>query len=366
MRIQSLTIHQLRNIRRAEIESASTINIIYGENGSGKTSVLEAIYCLGFGRSFRTHQHKQMIQAEHDSFTVFSKLEGSSPDEVHKVGFSRSRLGESQIRINGESQVRFTDLAKYTPVQLITPEGVALVTEGPKARRQFMDWGLFHVERAEYQSWIDYTKLLRQRNALLRLGRYYTDGGAFWDKELAKAGANLTIARECYLTALNALLSRYTENFLPGIQFEFKLLPGWSEKYLGFEEALADKIELDLKQGFTSVGPSKAEWQIKADGADAKERLSRGQLKLLVAALRLVQGEHYREQTGKKCVYLVDDLPAELDDANQKKLCDALLECGSQVFVTAIEKENLLKHFQNAETRLFHVEQGTVTDKTTG
>lgn len=364
MQIRSLTISHLRNLTAVEIENAGRINVIYGQNGSGKTSVLEAIYCLGFGRSFRTHQARQIIQSESDAFTVFAKLEGE--DSETRVGFQRNRQGVSDTRINGERGRRFSELARYLPVQLITPEGVELITDGPKARRQFMDWGLFHVEQSDYSHWVQFSRLLRQRNALLRSGRYMQDGGAFWDKQLAEAGAALTNARQRYLSALNTRLNDYCQRFLPAMNFEFKLMPGWSERFNSLEEALAERLELDLRQGFTSVGPSKAEWQIKADGADARERLSRGQLKLLMAALRFVQGEHYRQVTGTSCIYLIDDLPAELDVDNQAKLCQAIIDTQSQVFVTAIEKNNILSHFPTAETRMFHVEHGAILDTTTG
>lgn len=364
MQIRSLTISNLRNLTNVEIESAGRVNIIYGQNGSGKTSVLEAIYCLGFGRSFRTHQARQIIQAETEAFTVFAKLDGH--DNETRVGFQRNRQGISDTRINGERGRRFSELARYVPVQLITPEGVELITDGPKARRQFMDWGLFHVEQSDYAHWVQYSRLLKQRNALLRSGRFMQDGGAFWDKQLAESGAELTNARQRYLNALNEQLNVYCQQFLPDMNFVFKLMPGWSDKFNSLEEALAERLELDLRQGFTSVGPSKAEWQIRVDGADARERLSRGQLKLLMAALRFVQGEHYRQATGTSCIYLIDDLPAELDVDNQAKLCQAIMDTESQVFVTAIDKKNILSHFTAVETRLFHVEQGTILDTTTG
>ncbi|RUO43685.1 DNA replication/repair protein RecF [Aliidiomarina taiwanensis] len=365
MNISSLTISHLRNLSNVEIETTRRVNIVYGQNGSGKTSVLEAIYCLGYGRSFRTHQARQVIQANADAFTIFARLNNEESQET-RVGFQRTRQGESDTRINGLRGLKFSELARYVPVQLITPEGVELITDGPKARRQFMDWGLFHVEQSEYQHWLAYSRLLKQRNALLRSGRFMQDGGAFWDKQLVAAGEALTRAREAYLAALNEHITEYCQRFLPDMSFAFKLMPGWSERFESFEEALAERLELDLRQGFTSVGPSKAEWQIRVDGADARERLSRGQLKLLMAALRFVQGEHYRQVTGTSCIYLIDDLPAELDVDNQQKLCQAIVDTQSQVFVTAIDKKTILGHFAETETRLFHVEQGTILDTTTG
>lgn len=359
MQINQLVIAHFRNITNAQLEPSRHVNIIYGENGSGKTSVLEAIYSLGFGRSFRTHQVRQVVQDENEALTLFTRVQDAEDGEMQKVGFRRFRHGDTEIRMNGESEKRFSLLAKLMPIQLITPEGVTLVTDGPKERRQYMDWGLFHVEQSYYPQWLTFSRLLKQRNSLLKQRSYHQQGGAYWDHQLATAGEAVTKARAAYLTGLNRQLNKYCQQFLPQYEFEFRLLQGWQEQQT-LSEALAAKLELDLRQGFTSVGPTKAEWQIRVDGVDARERLSRGQLKLLVAALRLVQSADYAERLGKRCVILVDDLPAELDADNQQRLCNALLESGSQVFITAIRKEELQHRFENAEVRLFHVEQGTI------
>lgn len=359
MQLTQLAIENFRNIAQASLQPAAQINIISGENGSGKTSILEAIYSLGFGRSFRTHQTRQVVQDEQEAFTLFARVLANEANEAVRVGFRRHRNGETEIRINGETEKRFSALARMVPVQLITPEGVALVTEGPKLRRQFMDWGLFHVEQTYYEHWLTFSRLLKQRNALLKQRTYHSHGGALWDQQLAVAGTAVTAARQAYLQGLNAQLNKVCGGFLPQYQFEFKLLQGWNEQ-LSYAEALADKLELDLRQGFTSVGPNKAEWQIRADGVDARERLSRGQLKLLVAALRLVQSADYYSHHGQPCIILVDDLPAELDSENQQRFCDALVQSRSQVFVTAIHLEELKGRFQDTEIRLFHVEHGTI------
>ncbi|TRW48753.1 DNA replication/repair protein RecF [Aliidiomarina halalkaliphila] len=361
MHIHQLVIEHFRNIERAELTPCPGINVICGENGSGKTSLLEAIYSLGFGRSFRTHQVRQIVQDEAENYTLFARIQPSTEDNdlQYRVGFRRQRNGDTEIRLNGETEKRFSALARLIPVQLITPEGVELVTDGPRLRRQYMDWGLFHVEHSHYSDWLTFSRLLKQRNSLLKQKDFDQQGGAFWDQQLAEAGERVTKARAEYLDGLNTRLNQYCHQFLPQYHFEFRLMPGWNETQ-SLAEALADKLELDKRQGYTSVGPNKAEWQIRADGVDARERLSRGQLKLLVAALRLVQGADYQERRGQPCVFLVDDLPAELDQANQKRLCDALVASGSQVFVTTIDKQKLEDYFTNAETRLFHVEHGTI------
>lgn len=361
MHIHQLVIEHFRNIKRAELNPCPFINLIYGENGSGKTSVLEALYSLGFGRSFRTHQVRQVVQDEQDSYTLFARIQPTEAEQEiqHRIGFRRQRNGETELRLNGQNEHRFSTLARLMPIQLITPEGVELVTDGPKLRRQYMDWGLFHVEQSHYSDWLTFARLLKQRNRLLKERDFDAQGGAFWDKQLAEAGERVTEARLNYLNGLNVRLNYYCHQFLPQYDFQFRLMPGWQEPQT-LAEALQEKLELDKRQGYTSVGPNKAEWQIRADGVDARERLSRGQLKLLVAALRLVQGADYQDRRGQPCVILVDDLPAELDQENQARLCHALVESGSQVFVTAIDKEKIEDRFTATKTQLFHVEHGII------
>lgn len=363
MRLERLYLEKFRNFSMTQLELSSQVNIICGDNGSGKTSLLEAIYCLGFGRSFRTHQVRQMVQDEEASFTLFALLEtqGKESDrEQHRVGYRRFRSGEAQVKVNGDVVKRFASLARLVPVQLITPESVELITGGPKLRRQYLDWGLFHVEQSFFSDWAGYVRLLRQRNSLLRQGQYDRQGGAYWDKQLVDAGERVAAARDAYVNGLNVLLNDYCHRFLPQYDFRFRLNHGWPRAEQSFAEALQHRLEQDKKQGFTGVGPHKAEWQIRADGVDARERLSRGQLKLLVAALRLVQGQDYQDHRGESCIYLVDDLPAELDEMNQGKLCSALKDSGSQVFITAIDENKIKSHFSDTESQLFHVEHGTI------
>lgn len=364
MQLERLHIEKFRNFSSSQLEFAPQVNLICGANGSGKTSLLEAIYCLGFGRSFRTHQIKQVVQDDQDAFTLFAKLVapvvGSDECDTHKIGYRRFRNGEAQIKVDGEIERRFAALARLIPVQLITPESVELITGGPKLRRQFLDWGLFHVEQSFYPMWTSYVRLLKQRNALLRQGQHQRQDGVYWDQQLAVAGEQVAEARVAYVESLNGLLNDYCRLFLPQYDFKFKLNHGWARDEHSLLDGLQARLETDRKQGFTSSGPHKAEWQIRVDGVDARERLSRGQLKLLVSALRLVQSQDYKLKRGQSCIVLVDDLPAELDVENQHKMCRALQQSGSQVFITAIDENKIKSHFSDTETQLFHVEHGTI------
>src|SRR5690554_3324254 len=216
MLLERLHIEGFRNITSTQLELAPRINVVCGANASGKTSLLEAIYCLGFGRSFRTHQIKHVIQDEKDAFTLFAKLRTvatKGTDDSHRVGYRRFRGGEAHIKVDGEVERRFVNLARLVPVQLITPESVELITGGPKLRRQFMDWGLFHVEQSFFESWNIYVRLLKQRNALLRQGLHHRQDGAYWDQELARAGELVAEARLRYVNGLDTVLNEYCHRF---------------------------------------------------------------------------------------------------------------------------------------------------------
>lgn len=361
MFITSLALSQFRNFATAKISPSTHINLLVGANGSGKTSLLEAIYTLGFGRSFRPGSYQQLIRHEQDAFVVFAKLGRQGEDKTYQVGYQRNGHGDVQLRINQENEKRFAALARLVPVQLMTPESIDLILGGPKVRRQFLDWGVFHVEHSFYQDWVNFSKVLKQRNSLLKSRRFDAERG-YWDKVFSEHGERIQTHRAKYVEGLAPYLESRLEAFLPQYEFTVQLRQGW-DKNQTLQEALDHHKDQDVRYGHTTVGPHKAELKVQANGDDVKNLLSRGQLKLLVAALKLVQGEYLFERTGIQCIYLVDDLTAELDDESQEKFCDALIASNSQVFVSAIEVGRFVERLQQADTKMFHVEHGTIKEQ---
>ncbi|MCL1126211.1 DNA replication/repair protein RecF [Shewanella surugensis] len=357
MSLTRLHIDTFRNISSAQLSLGEGINLIYGPNGSGKTSLLEAIYFLGMGRSFRSHLSQRVIQYNEEQLTLFAQL--SSNEQQDKIGLRRLKNGDIQVKINGENIKRLSVLADTLPIQVITPESFSLLFEGPKSRRQFIDWGAFHTDPHFYQAWSNVRRILKQRNQLLKNNSpYYTL--QVWDKELVKYAQLVTEIRSQYIDSLNEQLKGIIEEFLPRIEVKVSFTRGWDSKteYAGLLEA---QYQRDLSIGYTISGPHKADLRLRVGNVPVQDALSRGQLKLLVCALRIAQGKLLKQQTNKSSIYLVDDLPSELDAQHRKLLLQQLSDTGAQVFVTAIEPAAIVDSLTTAVSKMFHVEHGCVT-----
>ena len=359
MYIDALTLTHFRNFDEAKVTPGRQVNLLVGANGSGKTSLLESIYCLGSGRSFRPGSFRQLIQHENDRFVVFAKVVDQE-GEPHTLGFQRESSGDVKIRLDGDLLRTFGPMAKMVPVQLMTPETVELVLGGPKIRRQFIDWGVFHVEHSFLNESLKFSYLLKQRNSLLKR-RQRTEENVYWDKNFAHYGERVAAARQNYMADFEPILVERLKHFLPQYTFRFQLRRGWDNSQ-SLSEALVQHEDADYRYGHSTVGPHKAELRMTANGDDVKNILSRGQLKLLVAALKVVQGEYLSSKTGVQCIYLVDDITAELDSTSQEKFCEALLATRAQLFVSAINQAELPELIKSADTKMFHVEHGTVKE----
>ncbi|MGI2261325.1 DNA replication/repair protein RecF [Shewanella sp. GXUN23E] len=357
MSLIRLKIDAFRNIDSAQLLPGTGLNLIYGQNGSGKTSILEAIYFLGMGRSFRSHLSQRVINTDAEQLTVFAAI--AQPHGEGKVGFRRSRNGDTEVRINGDKVKRLSVLAETLPIQVITPESFSLLFEGPKARRQFIDWGAFHADPNFYLAWTNTRRILKQRNQLLRDGANYANI-QFWDRELVRYAEQVTDIRNAYVDSLNELLKGIIGEFLPRVSVKVSFTRGWDSK-TDLAQLLEHQYQRDLSLGHTVSGPHKADLRLRVGNLPAQDALSRGQLKLLVCALRIAQGKLLKQQSDKNSIYLVDDLPSELDAEHRRLLLKQLTDTGAQVFVTAIEPSAIVDSLHRAPSRMFHVEQGRVT-----
>jgi DNA replication and repair protein RecF len=354
MILRRLKLSNVRNLRAVEIEPCGSLNVLYGANASGKTSLLEAIHILGRARSFRGGRIEGAVGHGAGRLTVFGELEG----EQGRMAVGVERGPELRVRVGGRDVATVGELAACLPLLVINPDSHRLLEEGPRYRRQFLDWGVFHVEQGFFATWARFQRALRQRNAALRSSAPAT--AAAWDAELTASAEQIDAWRAQYLGRLQPLLPAYVTPLsgLEALQLDY--LRGWpaGEPYA---EALRRSATRDAGLGYTHYGPHRADVVIRVGEVPAQEWVSRGQQKALVTALRLAQAALLREWRGERCLLLVDDLAAELDPTNRERLLRLLQGLGGQVFLTAIERGAVAAEWW-APRKLFHVEHGQVRE----
>ncbi|KEY91461.1 DNA replication and repair protein recF [Candidatus Photodesmus blepharus] len=356
MPLTRLIIHQFRNIKSCDIELETGFNFLVGPNASGKTSLLEAIYMLGYGRSFKGVLTRYVIQNECDELFVHGRFLNTLQCEI-PIGIHERRNGTKEIKIRGQSGQKVVQLAQVLPLQLIHPEGFDLLVDAPKYRRAFIDWGVFHIESEFYSVWSRFKRLNKQRNALLKVVSNYREL-SYWDQEMARLSENISIWRGKYIEKINVMVKCICNLLLPEFDIELKYYQGW-EKNMLYKQILERSFERDQSLGYTLNGPNKADLKIKVDKTSAKDVLSRGQLKLMVCALRIAQGQYLTQMTGKPCIYLIDDFASELDSQRRKYLADCLKATGSQVFVSSISESQIFDMYDSND-RIFNVKSGVI------
>ncbi len=271
------------------------------------------------------------------------------------VGIARTPAG-LEARVAGAPAQSLAQLAERVPVQLLDSSAHQLIEGGPRNRRQFLDWGVFHVEPSFLAAWRRYQRALKQRNALLRQ-RAADALLKTWEPELVAAGLQLDQSRQAYLNQLEPVAVAWASRLLGGLDLKFRYLRGWGEGK-SLEEALEANRNRDREQGSTQSGPHRAEVVIEIDGLPAQQQVSRGQQKVLAGALLLAQAAYLHQAVGRQCLLLLDDLAAELDAGHLTRFLDLVQETQAQTFLTSVE-EARLPHW--AEARRFHVEQGKIT-----
>lgn len=362
MRITRLTIDRLRNLEPAELHPGPGMNLILGDNGAGKTSLLEAIHLLAYGRSFRGRVRDGLVRSGSEALEVFA--EWSEGEARHRAGLRHAGQAWSG-RLDGAPVAQLGDLCSALAAISFEPSSHALVSGGGEARRRYLDWGLFHVERGGptldfLPCWRRYNRALKQRNALLkqRIAGSQLDA---WDGELATAGESLEHQRLAYLDRLQPQLQRVSVELLPqlgGAGFAYQ--PGWRREQLPLVDALLLARDRDLASGHTSVGPHRSDWRIEHGARPQQEALSRGQAKLTALACLLAQAEDFATHRGHWPVVLLDDLASELDRGHQQRLIQRLQQSRAQVFVTGTEAPAGWTESDGTATR-FHVERGAIT-----
>ena len=358
MPLTSLSIDQFRNLAPVTLQFSPQLNLFIGANAAGKTSLLESLYVLARARSFRTRSLEKAMQIGATDFHLVATVRTAQDRDI-PVGLKCSDK-KLIARINGRAVKRLSELAALFPVQWLGGNLHRLIEEGPGYRRQYLDWGLFHVKPAYVAVWKRFQKLLKQRNAALRSGVTTKEVHA-WDYELANSAEELHQCREEYILNLAEIIKRVSRELLDlaeGIEIFYR--KGWASE-MPYRKALEVGLAKDREQRYTRSGPQRAELLFLYQGRPAIECLSRGQQKLFVLALKVAQASLLRQLTLQTSLFLMDDLGAELDAENQQRVLRLLQSIDAQGFVTAIDDPG--ESGWNVEVvNRFHVKHGFVSE----
>lgn len=364
MHLQRLHISGLRNIADTDIELGPGFNYLFGDNGAGKTAVLEAVHVLARGRSFRASSLDRLVN--HQSGQMVVRVELVNRLGQRRLGFARSG-GQNEFSLDGVRGVGFAGLAEQVAVQTILPDSAELVFGPPVERRRFLDWGLFHVEQQFLQTSRRYNRALQQRNAWLKAqepDRVQFDEDP-WLETILETGQSINESRAAYLGNLR----KPFEDALQALSTDIHVTLGYDWGGLtNAEESrkkMSESFARDVKFGNTHRGPHRAELGImttdeRSEVRKAQEIMSRGQAKITASAMMLSQVELLRQETGEGSVVLIDDFGAELDAGHWRRFVQMLEKLGCQVITTSTQSPGSQAWLEHVKCEVFHVEQGAV------
>ncbi|MGC1181867.1 DNA replication/repair protein RecF [Legionella sp.] len=352
MILTELNIHHLRNISSAHLELSPRFNFICGSNGSGKTSVLEALYLLSCGHSFRSREIFPIIEHGQSTFTVFARA-----NQEETISIQKSSSNSTQIKLNNQFCSSTSQLAYALPCQFFYSDIFQIIDAGPSIRRSVLDWGLFHVKHNYLSLLKDYKKILKHRNALLKQHAPYAHFIP-WDKQLSVLAFQLDVLRQDYFkqweNEFKQVLAQLSE-----LSCTISYFKGWDKKNTGkdLEQILAESFITDNHKLYTQYGAHQADIIIESTVHKAKYILSRGEQKIILFALKLAQGN----LVDQSCLYLLDDLPAELDELHQRKLLNYLAaRKGQYIITTNLNPTALNIYCHNEMLTTYHIVNGSL------
>lgn len=362
MSIQRLQLWDFRNLAKLDIEASTGLNVLLGENGAGKTSVLEALAVVGRGRSFRSNRLADCIRRECSLFRIVLELisrddQGERVD--HRLGYERTR-SDWTARLDGQDVKQLSELARALPVSIFEPSSQELISGAPDLRRRYLDWGLFHVEHQFLQLWREHDRILKQRNSALKKNSPDRIIHSI-DQVYVPMAEKLHELRKQHVAQLREAWMEILPVLAPGLDgLDIEIRRGWKQE-LELAAVLEHGLAQDRQMGSTRSGAHRDDLSLVINGVKAQQMLSRGQQKISALMLILAQLHLWRGCLMHAPLILLDDLTSELDDAHAGRVLDWLLESQLQTWISAVAWPDVFtERVEQAGGRMFHVEQGKV------
>ena len=363
MHLQRLHIFNFRNFVDQEVEFSSGFNFLSGDNGAGKTALLEAIHVLARGRSFRTHRIQPVVRQDESSLVVTGEVVSDEGLRT-TLGTQRYANGSTELRLGGEKTSKTSALAQILPIQTLLPDAADLVLGSPGGRRAFMDWGLFHVEQTFLESSGYYRRVLSQRNAWLKQQAtpQSTVADDPWFTQYRDYAVDISTSRARYVSALSEVFDRLMSELNASLDVQLSYDWGGLVSAQEADKKVSESYARDVKFGATQRGPHRGDLLFTTNGVPAADVVSRGQAKLIASAALLGQAKLLSDRIGQRLVFLIDDFGAELDGNRWQQLVRTLLTLDCQVIATSTEELDLGADWvkQLPGLKVFHVKQDRI------
>jgi DNA replication and repair protein RecF len=356
MRFQQVEIAGVRNVHRTRFVLGPGLNYFYGDNGAGKTALLEAVNLVCRGRSFRTQIFREVLERGASEMLVRADLVDDHGLAV-SLAIHKDRQGKTELKRDGLTQRRLSDVARLTPLQTLLPTVGELVFGPPGLRRGWLDWGMFHVKPEYLVTLREYQRVLRQRNQLLKAVRPNLAALAPWTAQLVEIAARVSAERRDYLNQVSPELSRMLNVLAPELDLTVTYQQGWPEE-VSLEKMLGESGTREVKSVTTRWGPHRADVVLSVPPGRAAAVLSRGQGKVVATALKLGQASLLSSLRERSSVFLIDDVGSELDSAHSARFFELLRLLGCQILATSANKP--IDRLGFDEFHMFHVKQGNV------
>ena len=332
MEINNLKMISFRNHKKTNISFDPGLTIIWGENGSGKTSILEAIHSLSFGKSFRTNNKKDLIKKGDSSFYLKGNFK-SKNNSTNTVSLSQDIKGNKKITINKKTIKKRKDLFGLNNVVVFSPEEEEITKGSPLMRRNYFD-KIFSICSSKYlEKLLTYNKIIKQRNILLKTERNSEKKEKeldIWDKPLSVAGVTLWLSRkklmDQFISFFTGVVQKFDKNLLLEIEYNFN-----NQKKENYRDTLRNGRFNDIKKGYTSFGPHRDDVLFIWGKKKIKNHGSQGEHKIFLALLKVSEHLFISKKTKKTPIFLIDDMFANLDKERSKKLLH---------FIETFENEN--------------------------
>ncbi len=357
MRIKSLALNDFRNIENISIEFDKGLNILYGDNAQGKTNILEAIYLSGTTRSHKGSTDKEIIRLGKEEAHIRLILEKDGTDRKIDIHLKKSK--SKGVALDGIPIRKSADIFGIMQLIFFSPEDLSMIKDGPSERRRFVDMELSQIEKIYLYNLTKYSKVLLQRNNLLKqisLDESLKETLDVWDEQLIIFGREIIKSRRKFIEELNEIIVPIHANLTGGKEeICIYYLPNVTED--AFSEKLKKNLKNDIYQKSTLTGPQRDDIVFYINGNDVRKFGSQGQQRSTALSLKLSEIELFKKKTGNNPILLLDDVLSELDRHRQNYLINSIGDIQTIITCTGLEE---FVEKRKSESRVYRVLNGQV------